>query len=38
LSEVAPEHCPSRWRDRLPAYGVYPRGDIEQLVARTSVS
>lgn len=38
LSEVAPEHCPSRWRDRLPAYGVYPRGNIELLVARTSVS
>jgi len=32
LSEVAPEHCPSEWRDRLPAYGVYPRGPLETLV------
>jgi 2-amino-4-hydroxy-6-hydroxymethyldihydropteridine diphosphokinase len=31
LSEVAPEHCPSEWRDRLPAYGVYPRGPLDQL-------
>ena len=32
LSEIAPEHCPSHWRDRLPAYGVYPRGPLAQLV------
>lgn len=32
LSEVAPEHCPSHWRDRLPAYGVHPRGPLEALV------
>lgn len=31
LSEVAPEHCPSEWRNRLPAYGVYPRGPLEFL-------
>lgn len=31
LSEVAPEHCPSEWRNRLPAYGVYPRGPLESL-------
>jgi dihydroneopterin aldolase/2-amino-4-hydroxy-6-hydroxymethyldihydropteridine diphosphokinase len=38
LSEVAPEHCPSQWRDRLPAYGVYPRGPIDGLVAHVSLS
>ena len=38
LSEVAPEHCPSQWRDRLPAYGVYPRGSIDGLVAHVSLS
>lgn len=32
LAEVAPEHCPEDWRNRLPAYGVYPRGPIEDLV------
>lgn len=32
LSEIAPEHCPSEWRDRLPAYGVHPRGPLESLV------
>ena len=31
LSEVAPEHCPSEWRHRLPAYGVYPRGHLDTL-------
>ena len=31
LSEVAPEHCPSEWRNRLPAYGVYPRGPLSLL-------
>jgi 2-amino-4-hydroxy-6-hydroxymethyldihydropteridine diphosphokinase len=31
LSEVAPEHCPTQWRNRLPAYGVYPRGPLESL-------
>ena len=38
LSEVAPEHCPSQWRNRLPDYGVYPRGSIDSLVAHTSIS
>ena len=38
LSEVAMEFCPSHWRDRLPAYGVYPRGPIDSLVAHTSIS
>lgn len=38
LSEVAPEHCPSQWRNRLPAYGVYPRGPIDGLVAHVSLS
>ena len=38
LSEVAVEFCPSHWRDRLPAYGVYPRGPIDSLVAHTSIS
>ena len=38
LSEVAPEHCPSQWRNRLPAYGVYPRGTIDGLVAHVSLS
>jgi dihydroneopterin aldolase / 2-amino-4-hydroxy-6-hydroxymethyldihydropteridine diphosphokinase len=38
LSEVAPEHCPSQWRNRLPAYGVYPRGPIDGLVAHLSLS
>ena len=38
LSEVAPEHCPSQWRNRLPDYGVYPRGPIDSLVAHTSIS
>lgn len=33
LSEIAPEHCPNNWRDRLPADGVYPRGPIDALVA-----
>ena len=33
LSEVAPEHCPAEWRDRLPAYGVYPRGPLATLVS-----
>lgn len=33
LSEVAPEHCPSEWRHRLPAYGVYPRGPLDSLVS-----
>lgn len=37
LSEVAPEHCPSQWRDRLPVYGVYPRGPIDGLVAHVSL-
>ena len=37
LSEVAPEHCPADWRNRLPAYGVYPRGPIDGLVAHTVV-
>ena len=37
LAEVAPEHCPSHWRDRLPAYGVYPRGPIDGLVAHVSL-
>ena len=32
LSEVAPEHCPTDWRNRLPAYGVYPRGPLSSLV------
>ncbi|MEY4165684.1 MAG: dihydroneopterin aldolase/2-amino-4-hydroxy-6-hydroxymethyldihydropteridine pyrophosphokinae [Actinomycetota bacterium] len=31
LSEVAPEFCPDNWRDRLPAYGVYPRGPLAHL-------
>lgn len=31
LSEIAPEHCPSEWRHRLPAYGVYPRGSLTHL-------
>ena len=31
LAEVAPEHCPSDWRNRLPAYGVYPRGPLVSL-------
>jgi dihydroneopterin aldolase/2-amino-4-hydroxy-6-hydroxymethyldihydropteridine diphosphokinase len=38
LSEVAPEHCPSQWRNRLPDYGVYPRGPLDSLVAHTSIS
>jgi len=38
LSEVAVEFCPSHWRDRLPVYGVYPRGPIDSLVAHTSIS
>ncbi|MFN5601161.1 MAG: 2-amino-4-hydroxy-6-hydroxymethyldihydropteridine diphosphokinase [Acidimicrobiaceae bacterium] len=38
LSEVASEHCPSQWRNRLPAYGVYPRGPIDGLVAHVSLS
>jgi dihydroneopterin aldolase/2-amino-4-hydroxy-6-hydroxymethyldihydropteridine diphosphokinase len=38
LSEVTVEFCPSNWRDRLPAYGVYPRGPIDSLVAHTSIS
>ncbi|MCX6518874.1 MAG: 2-amino-4-hydroxy-6-hydroxymethyldihydropteridine diphosphokinase [Actinobacteria bacterium] len=38
LSEVAVEFCPSHWRDRLPTYGVYPRGPIDSLVAHTSIS
>jgi dihydroneopterin aldolase/2-amino-4-hydroxy-6-hydroxymethyldihydropteridine diphosphokinase len=38
LSEVASEHCPSHWRDRLPAYGVYPRGPIDGLVAHVSLT
>ena len=33
LSEIAPEHCPSEWRDRLPAYGVYPRGPLGSLAS-----
>ena len=33
LSEIAPEHCPSEWRDRLPAYGVYARGPLETLTS-----
>ena len=37
LSEVAPEHCPSQWRNRLPSYGVYPRGPIDGLVAHVSL-
>lgn len=36
LSEVAPEHCPSEWRDRLPPYGVYPRGPLASLSFRSS--
>ncbi len=38
LSEVASEHCPTHWRDRLPADGVYPRGPIDSLVAHIHVS
>jgi dihydroneopterin aldolase/2-amino-4-hydroxy-6-hydroxymethyldihydropteridine diphosphokinase len=38
LAEVAIEHCPSHWRDRLPQYGVYPRGPLESLVAHISIS
>lgn len=38
LSEVAVEFCPSNWRERLPAYGVYPRGSIDSLVAHISIS
>ena len=37
LSEVAPEHCPSQWRDRLPTYGVYARGPIDELVAHVTL-
>lgn len=35
LAEVAPEHCPDDWRNRLPVVGVYPRGGIDGLVAHT---
>lgn len=28
LSEVAPDLCPPRWRDTLPAAGVHPRGPL----------
>ena len=35
LSEIAPEHCPSEWRDRLPAYGVYPRGPLETMTSES---
>lgn len=35
LAEVAPEHCPDDWRNRIPAGGVYPRGPLEDLVAHT---
>jgi len=35
LAEVAPEHCPDDWRNRLPLVGVYPRGGIDGLVAHT---
>jgi len=35
LAEVAPEHCPDDWRNRLPMVGVYPRGGIDGLVAHT---
>jgi 2-amino-4-hydroxy-6-hydroxymethyldihydropteridine diphosphokinase len=38
LSEVAIEHCPSHWRDRLPKYGVYPRGPLNSLIAHKSFS
>ncbi|NBO56437.1 MAG: dihydroneopterin aldolase [Actinobacteria bacterium] len=38
LSEIASEHCPSHWRDRLPQYGVYPRGSIDSLVAHVTTS
>ena len=38
LAEVAGEHCPSHWRDRLPQYGVYPRGPIDSLVAHVTTS
>lgn len=38
LSEVAIEHCPSHWRDRLPKYGVYPRGSLNLLMAHKSFS
>ena len=38
LSEVAIEHCPSHWRDRLPKYGVYPRGPLNSLMAHNSFS
>jgi len=38
LAEVASEHCPSNWRDRLPDYGVYPRGPIDSLVAHVTIS
>ena len=31
LAEIAPEHCPREWRNRLPAYGVYPRGPLSTL-------
>ena len=33
LSEVAPERCPPQWRDRLPAYGVHPRGPLGSLTS-----
>lgn len=32
LFEVAPEHCPSGWRETLPALGVYPRGPLTTLL------
>jgi len=38
LSEVASEHCPTHWRDRLPADGVYPRGPIDSLVPHIHMS
>jgi 2-amino-4-hydroxy-6-hydroxymethyldihydropteridine diphosphokinase len=38
LSEVAIEHCHSNLRDRLPQYGVYPRGPLDSLVAHISLS
>jgi dihydroneopterin aldolase/2-amino-4-hydroxy-6-hydroxymethyldihydropteridine diphosphokinase len=31
LSEVAPERCPSGWRESLPPMGVYPRGSLTAL-------
>lgn len=32
LHEVAPERCPTGWRERLPALGVHPRGPLSVLI------